>query len=170
MAGTIWVGTRKDVFSLRADASRRSWKLAGPQFLGHIVHHVVQDPREAERPLAFRKAGGAVPQRGRRHRFPHRAASDGCRPRPGVSDGPDDRLAAHPGRRQACRLSNAQRGQDPAAARPGSAARPGMVHGVAPGDVRRCAQRPVIDGQDRIRPHMRLFVDTLQLICALSGG
>lgn len=90
MAGTIWVGTRKGVFSLRADAGRRSWKLAGPQFLGHIIHHVVQDPREpkvllmaaktghlgptvfrstdrgrtwreAEAPPAFRKAGAGEP-------------------------------------------------------------------------------------------------------------
>src|SRR5205809_6885105 len=46
MAGTLWIGTRKGLFALRADGARRNWKLAGPQFLGHIIHHVVQDPRE----------------------------------------------------------------------------------------------------------------------------
>ena len=43
---TIWVGTRKGAFALRSDARRRTWKLAGPQFLGHVIHHIVQDPRE----------------------------------------------------------------------------------------------------------------------------
>src|SRR5437762_11243118 len=46
MSSMLWIGTRKGLFALRADGARRSWKLAGPQFLGHIIHHVVQDPRE----------------------------------------------------------------------------------------------------------------------------
>jgi len=60
MAGTIWVGTRKGVFSLRADASRRSWRLAGvndhpllpvwvtgPGFpIGQLPHPVSVDPRD----------------------------------------------------------------------------------------------------------------------------
>lgn len=46
MAHTLWVATRKGLFALRAGTTRRSWKLSGPQFLGHIIQHVVQDPRE----------------------------------------------------------------------------------------------------------------------------
>ncbi|HVN44692.1 MAG TPA: hypothetical protein VMT66_05520 [Steroidobacteraceae bacterium] len=46
MADTLWIGTRKGLFALRALDGRRRWKLAGPHFLGHIIHHVVQDPRE----------------------------------------------------------------------------------------------------------------------------
>lgn len=61
MASTIWVGTRKGAFSLRADARRRAWKVAGPQFLGHIVHHVVQDPREPKVLLMAAKTGHLGP-------------------------------------------------------------------------------------------------------------
>jgi photosystem II stability/assembly factor-like uncharacterized protein len=43
---TLWVGTRKGAFALKADRLRRRWSLAGPQFLGHTIHHIVQDPRE----------------------------------------------------------------------------------------------------------------------------
>ena len=46
MANTLWVGTRKGLFALRGIASRRDWKLVGPQFLGPVIHHVVQDPRD----------------------------------------------------------------------------------------------------------------------------
>ena len=46
MARTLWVGTRKGLFALRGNAGRRDWKLVGPQFLGHVIHHVVQDPRD----------------------------------------------------------------------------------------------------------------------------
>ena len=46
MASTLWVGTRKRLFALRGNASRRGWKLVGPQFLGHVIHHVVQVPRD----------------------------------------------------------------------------------------------------------------------------
>ena len=82
----LLVGTRNGAFILRGDASRRTWTLTGPIFLGHVVHHLVLDPRdgrtllmaartghlgptvfrstdfgkswkEAERPPAFRKAG-----------------------------------------------------------------------------------------------------------------
>ena len=49
MASTLWIGTRKGPFSLRPDARRRTWRLSGPQLLGHIIHHVVQDPREPRR-------------------------------------------------------------------------------------------------------------------------
>ena len=36
---TLLVGTRKGLWTLTSDPSRRTWKLAGPQFLGNIVHH-----------------------------------------------------------------------------------------------------------------------------------
>lgn len=42
---TLWIGTRKGAFALRADRQRRRWTLRGPQFLGHVVHHIVQDRR-----------------------------------------------------------------------------------------------------------------------------
>ena len=57
----LWIGTRKGLFSLRPDARRRAWKLAGPQFLGHIVHHVVQDPRDPRRLAMAAKTGHLGP-------------------------------------------------------------------------------------------------------------
>ena len=47
MADTLWIGTRKGLFALRRAGGR--WKLTGPQMLGHIIHHVVQDPRDPKR-------------------------------------------------------------------------------------------------------------------------
>ncbi|MEZ5500209.1 MAG: hypothetical protein R3E77_12370 [Steroidobacteraceae bacterium] len=61
MTQTLWIGTRKGVFTLRPDARRRSWRLAGPQFLGHVIHHVVQDPREPRRLVIGARTGHLGP-------------------------------------------------------------------------------------------------------------
>jgi photosystem II stability/assembly factor-like uncharacterized protein len=61
MTSTLWLGTRKGLFALRADAARRSWKLAGPHLLGHIIHHVVQDPRDPRTLLMAAKTGHLGP-------------------------------------------------------------------------------------------------------------
>ncbi len=61
MPATLWIGTRKGAFALRPDARRRSWRLGGPQFLGHIVHHIVQDPREPRVLLMAAKTGHLGP-------------------------------------------------------------------------------------------------------------
>jgi photosystem II stability/assembly factor-like uncharacterized protein len=61
MASTLWIGTRKGAFALRPDTRRRGWKLSGPQFLGHIIHHVVQDPRDARVLLMAAKTGHLGP-------------------------------------------------------------------------------------------------------------
>jgi photosystem II stability/assembly factor-like uncharacterized protein len=61
MSGTLWIGTRKGAFALRSDARRKAWKLAGPQFLGHIIHHVVQDPRQPKVLLMAAKTGHLGP-------------------------------------------------------------------------------------------------------------
>jgi photosystem II stability/assembly factor-like uncharacterized protein len=46
-AGTValLVATRKGAFIYRSDKSRRAWRVAGPMFFGHTVHHLVLDPR-----------------------------------------------------------------------------------------------------------------------------
>jgi hypothetical protein len=41
----LLVATRKGAFVLRSERTRRVWKTTGPMFLGHIVHHMVLDPR-----------------------------------------------------------------------------------------------------------------------------
>jgi photosystem II stability/assembly factor-like uncharacterized protein len=61
MNDTLWIGTRKGAFALRAGARRRAYGLGGPQFLGHIVHHIVPDPRERKVLLMAAKTGHLGP-------------------------------------------------------------------------------------------------------------
>ena len=61
MATTLWIGTRKGAFALRADARRRNFRLVGPQFLGHVIHHVVQDPRDPAALVMGAKTGHLGP-------------------------------------------------------------------------------------------------------------
>jgi photosystem II stability/assembly factor-like uncharacterized protein len=61
MGTTLWIGTRKGAFALKSDGGRRRWTLSGPQFLGHIIHHIVQDPREPRVLLMAAKTGHLGP-------------------------------------------------------------------------------------------------------------
>ena len=61
MPGTLWIGTRKGMFALRPDVRRKTWRLLGPQFLGHVVHHVVADPRDPTVVLMAAKTGHLGP-------------------------------------------------------------------------------------------------------------
>ena len=58
---TVWIGARKGAFALRSDERRREWKLSGPQFLGHVVHHIVPDPRNPKVVLIAAKTGHLGP-------------------------------------------------------------------------------------------------------------
>ncbi|MGA2862046.1 MAG: WD40/YVTN/BNR-like repeat-containing protein [Steroidobacteraceae bacterium] len=60
-AVTLWIATRKGAFALRADAQRRRWTLKGPQFLGHTIHHILQDPRQPKTLLMAAKTGHLGP-------------------------------------------------------------------------------------------------------------
>ncbi len=60
-AVTLLVGTRKGAFLLRSDGSRRTWRLSAPIFLGHIVHHVVSDPRDRRTILMAASTGHLGP-------------------------------------------------------------------------------------------------------------
>ena len=57
----LLVATRKGLWTLTSDATRRSWKLSSPTFLGHIVHHAVQDPRDGKTLLAAARTGHLGP-------------------------------------------------------------------------------------------------------------
>ena len=57
----LWIGTRKGAFVLRSDRERRSWKLVGPLFLGHRVHHVRIDPRDDRTVLVAARTGHLGP-------------------------------------------------------------------------------------------------------------
>jgi hypothetical protein len=57
----LLIATRKGLWTLTTDGARRTWKLAGPQFLGHIVHHAMLDPRDGKTLLAAARTGHLGP-------------------------------------------------------------------------------------------------------------
>ena len=57
----VMIGTKKGVWFLRSDAKRKSWKTEGPHFLGHIVHHVVMDPRDNKTLMVAARTGHLGP-------------------------------------------------------------------------------------------------------------
>ena len=57
----LLVATRKGAFILKADGARRRWKLSEPIFLGQIVHHLVQDPRDRRTMLMAARTGHLGP-------------------------------------------------------------------------------------------------------------
>ncbi len=60
-AVTLLIGTRKGAFFLRSDPERKQWKLRSTEFLGHIVHHIVQDPRDRKTILLAARTGHLGP-------------------------------------------------------------------------------------------------------------
>src|SRR4051812_40858578 len=57
----LLIATRKGLWTLTSDVSRNGWRIAGPQFLGHIVHHAVADPRDGRTLLAAARTGHLGP-------------------------------------------------------------------------------------------------------------
>ncbi len=57
----LLIATRKGAFFLRGDAARRTWKVSAPVFLGHMVHHAVQDPRDPRVLLIAARTGHLGP-------------------------------------------------------------------------------------------------------------
>jgi hypothetical protein len=57
----LLIATRKGLWTLTGDVARNGWQLAGPQFLGHIVHHAIADPRDAKSLLAAARTGHLGP-------------------------------------------------------------------------------------------------------------
>lgn len=57
----LLIATKKGAFILKSDSKRRQWQLTGPSFLGHIVHHVVLDPRDGRTLLLAAKTGHLGP-------------------------------------------------------------------------------------------------------------
>jgi hypothetical protein len=57
----LLVCTRKGLWIGQADAARRAWRLDGPHFLGHELHHAVLDPRDGRTLLAAAKTGHLGP-------------------------------------------------------------------------------------------------------------
>ena len=57
----VLVATRKGAFLLHPDTGRENYRLEGPHFLGHIVHHLVLDPRDRRTLLAAVSTGHLGP-------------------------------------------------------------------------------------------------------------
>lgn len=57
----LLVATRKGAFILKGDNARRKWNIKGPMFFGHIVHHLMLDPRDRRTLLAAARTGHLGP-------------------------------------------------------------------------------------------------------------
>ncbi|MBI4384647.1 MAG: glycosyl hydrolase [Nitrospinae bacterium] len=55
------VATRKGAWIYHGDAARKTWRVDGPHFLGHIVNHLALDPRDGKTLLAAAKTGHLGP-------------------------------------------------------------------------------------------------------------
>ena len=57
----LLVATRKGAWLFHGDAARKSWRVDGPHFLGHVISHLVLDPRDGRTLLAAAKTGHLGP-------------------------------------------------------------------------------------------------------------
>jgi hypothetical protein len=60
-AVALLVATRKGAFILKSDKARRAWTTGAPMFFGHIVHHMVLDPRDGKTLLLAARTGHLGP-------------------------------------------------------------------------------------------------------------
>ena len=57
----LLVATRKGAWIYRSDEAREAWHAGRPHFLGHVIHHLVLDPRDRRTLLAAAKTGHLGP-------------------------------------------------------------------------------------------------------------
>jgi len=57
----LFVATRKGAWIFTSDSARKRWKINGPHFLGHIINHMVLDPRDKKTLLATASTGHLGP-------------------------------------------------------------------------------------------------------------
>ncbi len=57
----LLIATRKGAFFLSTDKNREKWTLSEPHFLGHIIYHIVSDPRNGKNLLMAAKTGHLGP-------------------------------------------------------------------------------------------------------------
>ncbi|TAK24751.1 MAG: glycosyl hydrolase [Chloroflexota bacterium] len=60
MSRTLYVGTRKGLFTLKS-SDRRDWSLGEPAYLGHIINHAVLDPRDQRTVVVAARTGHLGP-------------------------------------------------------------------------------------------------------------
>ena len=63
----LLVATRKGAWLYQADSGRNHWRVDGPHFLGHIINHLVLDPRDGRTLLAAASTGHLGPTIFRSH-------------------------------------------------------------------------------------------------------
>ena len=57
----LFVATRKGAWLYHGDGDREVWRVDGPHFLGHVINHLVLDPRDGTTLLAAAKTGHLGP-------------------------------------------------------------------------------------------------------------
>ncbi len=57
----LLIGTRKGLWTISPGAGRSDWTVEGPTWLGHVIHHVVADPRDPAVVLAAARTGHLGP-------------------------------------------------------------------------------------------------------------
>lgn len=57
----VLIATRKGAWLFHGDADRTHWRVDGPHFLGHVISHLVLDPRDGRTLLAAAKTGHLGP-------------------------------------------------------------------------------------------------------------
>jgi len=57
----LLIGTRKGAWIYRSDGARKKWDVTGPIMLGHIINHVVCDPRDGKTLMMAAKTGHLGP-------------------------------------------------------------------------------------------------------------
>jgi photosystem II stability/assembly factor-like uncharacterized protein len=57
----VLVATRKGAWLYHSDGGRKAWKVDGPHFFGHVIHHMMLDPRDGRTLLAAAKTGHLGP-------------------------------------------------------------------------------------------------------------
>jgi hypothetical protein len=57
----LLVAARKGAWLFHGDPKRRTWRVDGPHFLGHVLNHLVLDPRDGRTLLAAAKTGHLGP-------------------------------------------------------------------------------------------------------------
>lgn len=57
----ILIATRKGAFILHGDSARKNWTLSQPMQLGHVIHHLMLDPRDGKTLLMAARTGHLGP-------------------------------------------------------------------------------------------------------------
>ena len=58
---SLLIATRKGAWLMHGDTARKNWRVDGPHFLGHIISHLVLDPRDGRTLLSAAKTGHLGP-------------------------------------------------------------------------------------------------------------